>query len=242
VRIEFLGCAMDTLTMAETVRMIESAVDARRFLQHSAVNVAKLVQMRQDPELKAAVESCDIVSIDGMGVVWGARLLKQEVPERVTGIDLFHQLLGLSRTKGYGVYLLGATEDIVASAVSKIREAHPGINIAGFHHGYFWDDQEEVVEAVRRSGAQLLFVAISSPMKEKFIARWRERLGVTFVMGVGGTFDVVAGKVRRAPDWMQRLGMEWFYRLIQEPRRMWRRYLVTNVKYGMLLVRATLSP
>jgi N-acetylglucosaminyldiphosphoundecaprenol N-acetyl-beta-D-mannosaminyltransferase len=177
-----------------------------------------------------------------MGVVWGARLMGLEVPERVTGIDLFHELLSLSQAKGHGVFLLGATQDVVALAATKIAAMYPDLNIAGVHHGYFWDDQAEIVETVRRSGARLLFVAISSPLKEKFIARWRDELGVTFVMGVGGTFDVVAGKVRRAPPWMQRMGLEWFYRLVQEPGRMWKRYLVTNVKFGVLMVRAVLAP
>ena len=227
--------------MAQTVEFIGSAIAEGRFIQHGVVNVAKLVHMRQDAELKAAVDSCDIVNIDGMGVVWGARLMGIDVPERVTGIDLFHELLSLSQARGHGVFLLGATQDVVALAATKIAEMYPALNIAGVHHGYFWDDQAEVVETVRRSGAQLLFVAVSSPLKEKFIARWRDQLGVTFVMGVGGTFDVVAGKVRRAPLWMQRMGLEWFYRLVQEPGRMWKRYLVTNVKFGVLMVRAVLA-
>ena len=241
MRVEFLGCLLDALTMDRTVEIIGSAIAEGRFTQHSVVNVAKLVQMRQDAELKEAVESCDIVNIDGMGVVWGARLMGLNVPERVAGIDLFYELLSFSQAKGHGVFLLGATQDVVSLAANKIAMMYPALKIAGVHHGYFWDDQAKVVEQVRQSGARLLFVAISSPLKEKFIARWRSQLGVDFVMGVGGTFDVVAGKVRRAPIWMQRFGLEWFYRLIQEPRRMWKRYLVTNVKYGVLLVRAVLT-
>jgi len=227
--------------MAETVEIIGRSIAENRFIQHCVVNVAKLVNMRQDSELKAAVDSCDIVNIDGMGVVWGARMLGLDVPERVAGIDLFYELLALSQAQGHGVFLLGARQDVVALAARRIAERYPAINIVGFHHGYFWDNQAEVVEKIRRSGARMLFVAISSPLKEKFIARWRDELGVSFVMGVGGTFDVVAGKVRRAPIWMQRYGLEWFYRLIQEPRRMWKRYLVTNVKFGVLIVRAVFA-
>ena len=241
MRVEFLGCSLDALTMSQTVEIIASAIAEGRFIQHAAVNVAKLVHMRRDAALRAAVASCEMVSVDGMGVVWGARLLGIDVPERVAGIDLFHQLLLASQEKGYSVFLLGATQDVSALAATKLAEMYPGLQIAGVHHGYFWDNEAKIVETVRQSGAQLLFVAISSPLKETFIARWREQLGVTFVMGVGGTFDVVAGKVRRAPPWMQRLGLEWFYRLIQEPRRMWQRYLVTNVKYGLLLVRAVFA-
>jgi N-acetylglucosaminyldiphosphoundecaprenol N-acetyl-beta-D-mannosaminyltransferase len=109
------------------------------------------------------------------------------------------------------------------------------------HHGYFWDDEEQVVEMIRRSSARLLFVAITSPKKENFINRWKDRLGVDFVMGVGGTFDVVAGKVRRAPVWMQRSGLEWAYRVAQEPRRMWKRYFTTNTKFALMLIKSRIA-
>src|SRR5690606_14592871 len=123
----------------------------------------------------------------------------------------------------------------------KVKALYPGLNVAGYHHGYFWDDEQAMVEKVRASGAQLLFVAITSPKKENFINRWRDQLGVTFVMGVGGTFDVVAGKVKRAPLWMQRWGLEWFYRVMQEPGRMWKHYLVTNSQFAWLLLKTKLG-
>lgn len=241
MRVEFLDCHFDALTMEQTLSDIGAALAAKRFVQHGVVNVAKLISMREDPELKAAVESCDIVNVDGMGVVWGAKFLGLAIPERVTGIDLFRELLSLSEARGHSVFLLGGTQDVVDLAALKIETMFPRLKIAGKHHGYFWDREAEIVETVRNSGAQLLFVAISSPLKEKFIARWREQLGVTFVMGVGGTLDVVAGKVRRAPLWMQRFGLEWFYRVAQEPRRLWKRYLVTNAKYGALLMRTMVA-
>ena len=112
--------------------------------------------------------------------------------------------------------------------------------LVGYHNGYFWDDEQAMVDRIRESKAQLLFVGITSPRKENFINRWRDQLGVTFVMGVGGTFDVAAGKVQRAPLWMQRWGMEWFYRVLQEPRRMWKRYLVTNVMFAWMVLKAKL--
>jgi N-acetylglucosaminyldiphosphoundecaprenol N-acetyl-beta-D-mannosaminyltransferase len=241
MRVDFLDCSFDVLTMEQTVSNIGSALAAGRFTQHGVVNVAKLISMREDAELKSAVESCDIVNVDGMGVVWGAKFLGVAVPERVTGIDLFRELLVLSQERGHGVFLLGGTQDVVDVAAAKLQREFPELKIAGKHHGYFWDNEAGMVEEVSRSGAELLFVAISSPLKEKFIARWREQLGVKFVMGVGGTFDVVAGKVRRAPIWMQRFGLEWFYRVAQEPRRLWKRYLVTNAKFGALLLRTMVA-
>jgi len=235
-RIEMIGSPMDVATMNETVELIRQAVKSNKFTQHVVVNVAKLINMRADHKLRESVVSCDIINIDGMGVVFGARFLGYQVTERVAGIDLFHELLGMSATEGFSVYFLGAKQSIVEVAVQKIRLLYPRLDVAGYHHGYFGDDEATIVAKVRESGAQLLFVAITSPKKENFINRWRKELGVTFVMGVGGTFDVVAGKVDRAPHWMQKSGFEWLYRVIQEPRRMWKRYLITNSKFLLLIL------
>lgn len=236
--IEMFGARMHALTMRDTVAQIDSRVAAGVFTQHVVVNVAKVVHMQRDAELAESVNACDIVNIDGMGVVWGARFLGGKVPERVSGVDLFHELLELSSRQGYPVFLLGATEEVVSEVVARVSVSYPGLHVAGFHHGYFWSDEAAVVQKIRDSGARLLFVAITSPKKENFINRWRDQLGATFVMGVGGTFDVVAGKVRRAPVWMQRSGLEWLYRVIQEPRRMWRRYMTTNLIFAGMLAKA----
>ena len=236
-RIEFMNAPMDAASMSETVAVIEDKVAANAFTQHVVVNVAKLVHMRSDTELAESVRSCDLINIDGMGVVWGARFLGHPVPERVAGVDLFYRLLEMSAARGFPVYLLGARPEVVEKTAQNVQRRFPGLKIAGYHHGYFWDDEAAMVETIRASGARLLFVAITSPQKENFINRWRDQLGVNFVMGVGGTFDVVAGRVRRAPRWMQRAGLEWLYRVIQEPRRMWKRYLVTNCTFAWLLLR-----
>ncbi|AOE83345.1 UDP-N-acetyl-D-mannosamine transferase [Pseudomonas sp. TCU-HL1] len=193
--------------------------------------------MQSDAILRESVSACDIINIDGMGVVWGARLLGHRVPERVAGIDLFYELLAMSATSGFSVYLLGAKDDVVSKTATTVQNLYPGLNIAGYHHGYFWGDEEAMAQKIRESGAQLLFVAITSPQKENFINRWKYQLGVNFVMGVGGTFDVVAGKVKRAPLWMQNYGLEWLYRVTQEPGRMWKRYLTTNTKFAWLLIK-----
>jgi N-acetylglucosaminyldiphosphoundecaprenol N-acetyl-beta-D-mannosaminyltransferase len=239
--IEFLGCRMDVASMDETVSVIDSRVAARRFTQHAVVNVAKVVHMQFDCELAASVSACDIVNIDGMGVVWGARFLGIDVPERVAGVDLFCELLALSAQRGYPVFFLGATDEVISKMVEIVHGKYGGLDIAGFHHGYFWNDELSVVREINKSGARMLFVAITSPKKENFINRWRDQLGVDFVMGVGGTFDVMAGKVKRAPLWMQKSGLEWFYRLIQEPQRMWKRYVTTNSKFAWLLIKEKLS-
>ena len=193
--------------------------------------------MQRDIELKKSVEDCDLINIDGQGVVLGARMCGHDVPERVAGVDLFHQLLAMSASEGFPVFLLGATEKVVAETNSRVQSLYPKLKVAGYHHGYFWDDEENVVNQIRQSGAKLLFVAITSPKKENFINKWQDKLGVNFVMGVGGTFDVVAGKVTRAPLWMQKYGLEWLYRVMQEPRRMFMRYFTTNSKFAWLLLK-----
>lgn len=200
------------------------------------VNVAKLVYMRSNQQLRESVSSCDIINIDGMGAVLGARFLGHKVPERVAGIDLFDELLSMSEKNGFSVFLLGAKADVVSAVSVKVQAKYPKLTIAGYHHGYFWDYEEAIVRQIRDSGAKLLFVAITSPKKENFINRWRKGLGVDFVMGVGGTFDVVAGKVKRASLWIQKWGLEWLYRIIQEPRRMYKRYLVTNTLFAKYLL------
>ena len=240
-RIELFGCPADVATMDETVEWIERRIEKRQFTQHVVINVAKLVNAQSDAQLADSVRACDIVNIDGMGVVWGARMLGFAVSERVAGVDLFGRLLSLASTRDFPVFLLGATQKVVEEVARRSVRTYPALNIAGFHNGYFWDNEQAVVQRIRDSGAKLLFVAITSPKKENFINRWRDELGVDFVMGVGGTFDVVAGKVKRAPQWMQRMGLEWLFRVAQEPRRMWKRYLVTNSRFAVMLVQAWLQ-
>jgi N-acetylglucosaminyldiphosphoundecaprenol N-acetyl-beta-D-mannosaminyltransferase len=240
-RIEMFGCPMDCATMNETVAHICSCIDRKQFVQHGAINVGKLVSMQDDAELHKAVSDCDLISVDGMGLVWGGRLLGLEIPQRVAGIDLFWRLVKRSEKAGYSIFLLGATKEVVEKTSKVLQQQFPNLKIAGYHHGYFWDNEEAVVEQVRNSGAQLLFVAVTSPRKEIFINQWQEQFGVSFAMGVGGTFDVVAGKVSRAPRWMQNIALEWLFRVIQEPRRMLTRYLVSNAKFAKMLIKALRS-
>ena len=154
-----------------------------------------------------------------------------------------YAMLAQAAAKGHRVFCLGATAEVLGRAVREFERLYPGVIIAGSHHGYFNGQAEEaaVAEAVRRSRADILFVAMTSPKKETFLARWSETMGAPVCHGVGGSFDVAAGVVRRAPVLWQRLGMEWLYRVLQEPGRMWRRYLVTNTLFCWMLARAMVS-
>ncbi len=241
-RRDVLGVPIAAISLDEAVAVADECVAARARLQFGVVNAAKLVRMRHDPLLAADVLASDVVLADGMSVVWAARLLGRPLPERVAGIDLMHGLLALARRKGYRVYCLGAAEPVLRQAVSNIRASYAGLSLAGASHGYFDDDQEgRVAHEIATAATDILFVAMTSPKKERFMTRWSARLQVPVVHGVGGSFDVVAGLVRRAPPSWQRLGMEWAYRLRQEPRRLWKRYLATNTLFCGLVARAALQ-
>jgi N-acetylglucosaminyldiphosphoundecaprenol N-acetyl-beta-D-mannosaminyltransferase len=239
--IKFLGFRMHAATMQDTVKVILERIECCIFTQHVVVNVAKLVNMKADLSLRKSVTSCDIINIDGMGVVWGARLCRHQVPERVAGIDLFLALIKEAAKQNLPIFLLGARQEVVAEAATRLLELQPDLVLAGYHHGYFWENEEEVVEKIRGSRATMLFVAITSPKKENFINKWKDQLGVQFVMGVGGSFDVVAGKIKRAPLFLQKMGLEWLYRIWQEPNRMWKRYCITNSKYALMLLQEILK-
>ncbi|MBT3536356.1 MAG: WecB/TagA/CpsF family glycosyltransferase [Rhodospirillaceae bacterium] len=236
-RITLLGAPLDLLSMSETVARAEAAMQSGQRLQQVVINVAKLVHMRSDADLRRDVMESDIINIDGMGVLWAVRLLGYKAPERVAGIDLMMALIASCARRDFKPYFLGARPDVLEAAMSRLRAEHPGLTIAGYRNGYFGvEDEAEVVADIHASGAHCLFVAISSPLKERFLHQYRDQLGVPYLMGVGGSLDVVSGRVSRAPLWMRQLGFEWLYRLCQEPRRMWRRYLVTNTIFFFLLL------
>ena len=240
-RADILGCGIDRLDMDATVREVERIIASRRFIQHVSINTAKLVSLHDDAELRRIVEGCGLINADGAGVVWASRLLRDPLPARVAGIDLMHRLLARAEGAGYRVYFLGARADVLQTALERIRERHPRLVIAGARDGYFSDaEATAVATSIRETRPDIVFVAMSSPRKEYFIGTHGEELGAPFVMGVGGSIDVVAGITRRAPRSWQRLGLEWLFRLIQEPRRLFRRYAVTNARFAWLLGRALL--
>lgn len=240
--ITLMGCRIDNLSMEETLARIGEFIRSGQPHQHVVVNVDKLVKASRDPELRRIINECALVNVDGMPVVWASRLLGKPLKERVAGVDLFEALMRRAGETGWRVFLLGAREEVVSLVAETYRRRYPGLVVAGWRHGYWQGEAEEaaVAEQVRASGADLLFVAISSPKKEQFLGRWQAAMRIPFAMGVGGTFDVAIGRVRRAPRWMQRAGLEWFFRFLQEPRRMFRRYFIDDMAFAWLLVKEAL--
>ena len=207
-----------------------------------AINAAKVVEFHEDEALRKAIDDAHLLTADGQAVVWAARLFGRPLPARVAGADLMEALLPHAARHGYSVYLLGARDEIVRACVDKAQALYPSLRIAGYRNGYFRrDDEADVVAAVRAAAPDILFLGFGTPAKEYFMHHHHRALGVPFVMGVGGTFDVFAGRVARAPRWMQRAGLEWAFRLGQEPRRMWKRYLVGNTRFTWIIARELLA-
>lgn len=236
-----LGCPVDRVDLAEILRRVTAAFAGEGTLSIEGLNVAKLVAARRDTALMAALHSAELVHIDGAGISLGAKLLGNPYPARRAGIDLMGDLLHQAVQQKVGVFLLGAKPEIVAQTAVNFEKAYPGLKIAGYRDGYFNEADEPAIAAqIAASGAGLLLIGISSPKKEIFLQRHMKTSGVRVAMGVGGSFDVVAGAVNRAPLWMQRSGLEWMFRLIQEPRRLARRYVETNSLFALMLLRAML--
>ncbi len=229
-RTNILNCPIDKLSMQESLAFIDDTISAGESIQHVVVNAAKLVQMQKDKVLYESVVNNDIINADGQAVVWASRFLGQPLPERVAGIDLMQNLVKLAHDKEYKIFFFGAKEEIVKRVVDIYSNKYTPDIVSGYRNGYFKKEEErEIANLIAKSGSNILFVAINSPAKENFLSQNRDLLkNVNYTMGVGGSFDVVAGKVKRAPVWMQKAGLEWFYRFLQEPGRMWKRYLVTN--------------
>jgi N-acetylglucosaminyldiphosphoundecaprenol N-acetyl-beta-D-mannosaminyltransferase len=233
---ELFGIPVAAVTMPDVVGLVDHAIATRRTLQIGVVNAAKIVNMQRDARLREDVLASDLMLADGMAVVWASRLLGRPLPERVAGIDLMYALIDRAAERGHRVFCLGATAEVLAEAVSSFQERCPGLTLAGAHHGYFSAEEEPAVaRMIAESRADIVFIAMTSPRKEQFLARWSRAVDVPVWHGVGGSFDVASGRVQRAPILWQRLGLEWLYRVKQEPRRLWRRYLVTN----LLFVRIT---
>lgn len=230
------GIPVQAVSLDQALDRVDRAVTSKERLHIGVINASKIVKMRHDPELSESVLQSDVVFADGMSVVWASRILGDPLPERVAGIDLMHGILERGKSRGYRVFCLGAKQEILDKVCEEFARLYPGVVIAGARNGYFGEaEEEQVAEQIRASRADILFVAITSPKKENFMARWGDVCNVSVVHGVGGSFDVVAGLVRRAPEKWQRAGLEWLYRVLQEPGRLWKRYLVTNTIFVAMI-------
>lgn len=237
-RVRLFGCLIDNVSLDEAIDRVNSFLRDGGVHLYFAINVHKIVALRRSPVLLEIAKHSDLVTADGQPIVLAARLFNKPLKQRVTGIDLMQRLVVLAAERGYRIYLLGATSAVLDALVSQYRASLPGLQIVGCRDGYFSQDEEPgVADAIREARPDILFIGMSSPRKEIFSDKYLQTLQVPFVMGVGGAFDIFAGFTRRSPLRMQGIGMEWLWRIFQEPTRMWKRYLWDGVQFAAIVVR-----
>ena len=238
-RARLLNSAFDTVTAQQAVDQVFDCLNAGIRGWVCTVNVTTLMHMRKNSELQSFADSALLIVADGQPLVWAAPLFEAELPERVAGIDLLDLLCQRAAEEEKVVYLLGAQAHVVRRAVENLKRRHQRLRVEG-SDGFFSPAEAGLrAEAVRASGAHILFVGMGSPRQEQFIRTHWDRLGVGIAVGVGGTFDVLAGVRVRAPRWIQHAGMEWLVRLLQEPKRLLPRYFKANSAFCFLMVRQT---
>lgn len=219
-RIRILNIPVDAVTMTAAVEIIDAYIESGSPHLVVTPNAEIIYRAQRDEELAMVLRQADLVVPDGYGLIWASRRRRQLLPERVTGIDLMHNLLALAKLKHYRVFLLGAEPAVIAAAAQNIQSAHRGIDLAGYQHGYFTAAEEAaVLSRIEAARPHILLAGLGAPRQEKWLHRYYRRLGVPVNIGVGGSFDVAAGKFTRAPQWMRQAGLEWLYRLGREPKR-----------------------
>ncbi len=237
-RIDLLGCAFDPVTLEGTIDLVFDWIKAPERSSHHiiTVNVAILMMAKDDPALADSITQADLVVVDGKPLVWTASWLGAPVPEKVSGVDLMRDLLEAGNDRGLSIFLLGTTQERLDVLERVIRTRYPNVTIAGTRNGYFKrPDDAEVTRQIREAKADLLLVGMPAPFKEIWCEANREAVATPVILGVGGAFDVMAGFVPRAPHLIQKTNLEWAWRLAMEPKKLWKRYLVTNSAFLALL-------
>ena len=241
--IEILGIKVHNYSFKESFEFICKSLNEGRKVNHVAVNAASVELGKNNKDFIRMVNSADLVNADGISMLLASSFLGKPLKERVPATDLMSQVVAHCAKEGIGIYLFGAEEEVV----TKVRDKFNGLStnpiVLGYRNGYFSEDQiDEIVKDIGDSNAKLLLIGLPSPMKEEFAYHNFDKMGnLRVAMGVGGAFDVIASKVNRAPKWVQNIGFEWFYRLMQEPKRLWKRYLVGNTKFIFWMIREKFS-
>ena len=229
-RVCILNTTIDVLNTSDTIKLVEEYINRKEPLHLMGVNADKINELNQNERLKQIVNSCGIINADGTSVIKAGAYLGKPLPERVAGIDLMQSLVRLSAEKGYSVYLLGARQEVVEKTASVLIKQFPNLIISGIHNGYFKEnDWSNISDEIKKLHPDLVFVGITSPMKEYLIEFLQDDGNDSVFMGVGGSFDVISGNIPRAPLWMQNHGLEWLFRVMQEPRRLFKRYFFGNM-------------
>lgn len=237
-RIDILGVKVHRLTMDVAVKKAQEFIESGEPHMIVTADASGVVLAQTDEEFREIVNTADMVTPDSAGMLWASRKFGTPLPERVSGIDVAQHICGLAAEKGYKLFLLGAAPGVAEAAAENLIKQHPGLKIVGIHDGFFNED-EPIVKQVRESGAQVLFAAMGIPKQEKWITKYKDQLGVNLAIGLGGSFDVFSGNVKRAPQWMRRHGLEWVYRLVANPKKITK--VASLPKFVMLVIRAKMS-
>lgn len=239
-RIKFLNTEVDNLTMDEAVQRIEQLILSKKPSYVVTPNVDHIVKLEEDKEFQDVYKEADLILTDGMPLIWISKLKKNPIKEKVSGSDLFPRVCKLAADKGYKVFLLGAAEGVAVRAAENLRAKYNGLNIIGTYSPSYGfekkeDEIQKIIELINEVKPDILAVGLGAPKQEKFLYNYRKQLNVPVSLAIGASIDFEAGNMSRAPKWMQNIGLEWLYRLYQEPRRMAKRYLIDDVKIIKLL-------
>jgi len=235
-----LGVRTDNVNYDQALSLIEGLVVSGNPHQVVTVNPEFIVAAQSDDDFRSILSASSLALPDGVGLLWAARFLDRPLQERVTGTDTVQRVAALAAKKGYNLFLLGAAPGVAVATAARLCQTYPGLRVAGTHTGSpAPEEEDEIVRLIQRAKPDILFVAYGAPQQDKWIARNLERLGVPVAMGVGGAFDFISGRAKRAPRWLQRVGLEWLHRLLHEPWR-WRRMLALP-KFMWLVVRERLA-
>lgn len=237
MQIKLLGAKIDNLNMKETVNKVASLIGkGNRSNIVVTLNPEYLYRAQSEPQLMELVNEADLVTPDGAGIVWACKIAGTPVTERVTGIDLMLNLMPVAEKEGWGIYLMGSAPGVAEEAAQNLRGQYPALKIVGTQNGYFSEsEQAEIVAKIKAAKPHLLFVALGMPRQELWIQKYKNEMSVPVSMGIGGSLDVIAGRVERVAPWLQRLNLEWLGRLIKEPQR-WKRQMVLP-KFAWLVIR-----
>lgn len=240
-KVNLFGLDILVANMEQTVQLVEERIHTKKPTHLLGVNADKINEMGSDKKFDDIVKNAEIINADGASVVIASRFLRQPLPERVSGIDLMQELLKVSEEKNFSVYFLGAKQEIVSKMVKNFAMEYPNLNVSGYRNGYFErDDWENIANEIKQRNPDIIFVGITSPIKEYLIDFLMKQDINSIFMGVGGSFDVLSGKIKRAPVWMQKTSLEWLFRVLQEPRRLFNRYFLGNTKFMLTVVKAKL--
>ncbi len=242
-KVNILGTWIDNVTMGEAVSRICDLIEERRFSYVVTPNVDHVVKLRHDREFREIYEEASLAVSDGMPWVWSSRILGTPLKERVNGTDLMLEVCGAAAQRGYSVFLLGGNKGVAQEAVVVLERMYPRLRIAGYYfpqYGFEKDHDEclRIQKLIASSGADILFVGLGAPKQEKWIRDYGSGCQARTAMGVGASFSFVSGDLRRAPRCMQRLGLEWLWRFLLEPRRLWRRYILADMPFLWLVLKA----